>query len=285
MEQNTKLLFMSGTLPAKWFMFATGLQPGVDIQVIPFRAPPRQIASWVIGTGVQGWELATDERHRGEADQLEDYGRTIQRILPEIPGGSLIFFPSYAVQHDMLLFWMSRGIIVRTGNPNRWRFHLLDGTDLPLFETTKDDEEAAIRDYKTVATDHPAILTAVFKARASEGEDYPNQLARAVFILGIPFAPPNDEDVKQEMEFYDQVKSGYGQMWYKLMALTAVSQACGRGIRDLEFDYCIYMFLDQRYRRTEYWNALSDWIPPSLRRAKTMPEVLMGVHTFFTGRS
>lgn len=50
------------------------------------------------------------------------------------------------------------------------------------------------------------MLIAFTRGRLIEGIDYTNELARAVFMIGVPYPDPDAEDIKMKKEYLDSVK-------------------------------------------------------------------------------
>ena len=79
-----------------------------------------------------------------------------------------------------------------------------------------------------------AILFTVLRGKLSEGVDFKDKVARAVFIIGVPFVSIKDISISLKKEYLDRrcqdPKDNYplsGEHWYTLNALKAVNQAIG----------------------------------------------------------
>ena len=74
-----------------------------------------------------------------------------------------------------------------------------------------------------------AILMAVCRGRISEGLDFSDKAARAVIVVGIPFAQLNDPKIVLKKDYLDRKSKKSltdemdGQAWYKQQALRAVN--------------------------------------------------------------
>ena len=50
-----------------------------------------------------------------------------------------------------------------------------------------------------------AILVAVCRGKVSEGIDFTDELARAVFLIGIPYPPFTDKKIESKKSYLDKV--------------------------------------------------------------------------------
>lgn len=78
-------------------------------------------------------------------------------------------------------------------------------------------------------TNSGAILLAVCRGKISEGLDFGDANARAVFVVGIPFPNFKDLKVSLKMEYNNQKRKANdsfltGDQWYTLQAFRAVNQ-------------------------------------------------------------
>lgn len=87
-----------------------------------------------------------------------------------------------------------------------------------------------------------SILVGVTRGKLSEGYDYPDDLARAVMVVGVPFM--NTRDLKTIIKRTYYVRDP--QKWLKDSTMGAVNQALGRVIRH-KSDYGAMYLIDVRY--------------------------------------
>ena len=64
-----------------------------------------QIAVRVVGTGVSGKALNSSFKRRDDSEYITELGNTIISLVRVIPGGVLIFFPSYSVMEKCIESW------------------------------------------------------------------------------------------------------------------------------------------------------------------------------------
>lgn len=114
------------------------------------------------------------------------------------------------------------------------------------------------------AADRVAVLErykstpgAVLLAPAMErGVDLPDDLARVVVVLKVPY--PNLGDKQVAARFYGHGRSG--RVWYTIQTIRTLCQATGRGVRHEE-DHCDTYILDGEFMRLwkEYRHIFPRW--------------------------
>jgi len=132
-----------------------------------------------------------------------------------------------------------------------------------------------------------AVLIAVVNGSLSEGIDFKDDLCRCVVVIGLPYANPADLIIQERMQFLDaqhRMNSSYitGPQYYQSRCMKAVNQCIGRAIRHSK-DWASIILVDERYRRPETLNGLSDWIRKEVRESSN-PQVLKRELTDFHSR-
>jgi Rad3-related DNA helicase len=180
------------------------------------------------------------------------YGKRISRVAREIPNGILIFFPQRALMLKAVASWRNVGVL----NEYDGQLHL---ERRPVFIEGENSAEnrIVVEEYKQEAHgDDGAALFAIFRGRNAEGSNFPDEEARGVFLVGVPYADYNDPIVKAQMAFFDRKRTGLGQRWYAMDAFRSANQAMGRGIRHREH-WCTFVLMDDRYR--SHINMVASW--------------------------
>jgi regulator of telomere elongation helicase 1 len=105
------------------------------------------------------------------------------------------------------------------------------------------------------------------RGKLSEGLNFKGNLARACFVVGIPYLLVNDARVILKKDYLDgkcscasqqsymAAEAVTGTSWYKISAIKEVNQIIGRCIRDLE-DYACIFLVDERYKDDSHLNLL-----------------------------
>lgn len=287
-SNNIPTLFMTGTLEPDLFRPPLGLEENINVKTLAYKGKKRNLQVYLYEKGMNGHLMTSLFEHRKNKDMIIDFGKTIQRLIRHIPNGSIVFFPSYKIKDGIAEkdddepinafswyhIWKEAGIISELNGKEYFRASdpTCEPADqlIPLFNDKGDDNSTStITAYKECAMKQKAVLFACFRSRASEGEDFPDQQARGIFILGFPLADISQASIKRKIEYYNNKKRNYGKLWHTLDAIFAVNQGCGRIIRDPESDYgTIHIFESRFIADLEIYNRLSDWI-----RECVMPNV------------
>jgi Rad3-related DNA helicase len=244
-EEAEGALIMSGTLsPLELFAEVVGLGDA-ETKAYPPIQDPGNIRT-VVDPGV-----TTTYRERSR-EMILKIGRSIVSEMDSVPHGALIFFPQTGFMHTCLDAWGTSGII----ETRRGRL-LLGGKHLYIEGRTATANRDVVARYKTSAvTPQGAVLCCVFRGRNSEGSNFPDEQARGIFLVGVPYANYGDPLVRAQIGYYNRREDGLGRRWYTMDAFRAANQAIGRGIRGIE-DWCHYWLLDRRY--AEGVNLISKW--------------------------
>jgi Rad3-related DNA helicase len=244
-DMSESVLIMSGTItPIDLFAEIIG-QTDSTQKVYPSIQDPRNVRM-VIEKGV-----STIYRER-TIDMITRIGNVLSKEIKEVKKGTLIFFTQRAFMNTCLDIWIKKGIIKSHGR----RLSLAGKT---LYREGRDAKQnrGVVKHYKSVANSlGGAILCCVFRGRNSEGSNFPDDEARAIILVGVPYANYGDPVVRAQIGYYNKQKRGLGHKWYKMDAFRAANQSIGRGIRGRE-DWCHYWLMDWRYAENQ--NMLSKW--------------------------
>ncbi len=260
-ESGAKILFVSGTISPGFFKSRAGM-PGMPVH--EYVLPERNLEVYIMDTVPSSRRKLSSHVHaRDDPDVMEGFAACIAPVLPVVPGGSLVFFPSYKMRDDALKAWERAGYIDYNDDLDRCFDCNKDGSVLiPLHVERKEDKDKrVINEFKAVTRNGtPAVLLSVFRGGASEGEDFPGNECRCVACIGVPMRNVTSGEVAFKMEHYDKVRPGLGTFWLRWDAMMAISQAVGRGIRDPVNDKAIAILVDTRFNKEPYKSLLSRWI-------------------------
>lgn len=239
------IIVTSGTLsPLPSYSMELGL-PFPNTVENPHIIANHQIHVRVIGHGVSGKLLNSSYNRRDDAEYLAELGNTLASLAKIVPGGMLVFFPSYGVMEACIERWggpsrkfrpnenrNSKFFQARGGqksspshqfsfphspsygssagsNSTPWK-RLLTKKAIILEPRTTSELPDAIADfhkYLNMPKSTGCVLMGVCRGKISEGIDFAHNMCRAVIITGIPFAPYLDPKVKLKREYLDGLRA------------------------------------------------------------------------------
>ena len=294
------MLMTSGTLaPLDGFAAEFGIPFPVTLENGHVIDPRKQISVNVTPRGPLGVRLNASYRTRNDHGYQRDLGHTIANLCRVIPGGLLVFFPSYAFMQTCIEAWkdarsalgggstgvgdgMNGGLTVWERMARR-KHLVVEPRQSEQFQsafeqyTTKVNVSAHAASRSAAAgSEDGAIFFAVCRGKVSEGLNFSDHAGRGVIVTGIPFPNQGDPRVRLKRQILDQeavrasrpgepqtgVAPLRGDEWYKQQASRAVNQALGRVIRHSR-DYGSILLLDERFSDPRNV-ALSHWIRPEV---------------------
>lgn len=160
------------------------------------------------------------------------------KIIDNVPGNSIIFFPSYDLLNKVSYFIRANKKIYYE-KPN----------------ATNEEKMALLNEFKLSFLEG-ASLMAVSSGNYGEGVDLPGNFLKCVVVVGLPLAKP-DLETKQLVTYYDK-KFGKGMEYgYMFPALIRCIQNAGRCIRS-ENDKGVVIFLEERFALPYYKNLIPE---------------------------
>lgn len=203
-----------------------------------------QIAVRVIGKGVTGKSLSSSYNRRDDVEYITELGNTIVSLVRIIPGGVLIFFPSYKSMEKCLEQWgapfsqrqnyakktSKKNFFQARSTPSNTRYvfprmacnstaskaslwsRLLSAKAVLIEPKTTAELKDVMQEFDkfiSMPKSTGCILMGVCRGKISEGIDFADDRCRAVIITGIPYAPYLDPKVKLKREYLDSVKASH----------------------------------------------------------------------------
>ncbi|MEM4268293.1 MAG: ATP-dependent DNA helicase [Candidatus Woesearchaeota archaeon] len=250
MEDSYSVIMMSGTLsPTSMYRDILGVYNPIERSYkSPF--PNKNRINLIIPLTTTKFSRRTDDEYKKIAD-------VVTEVVNEVPGNSIVFFPSYKV----------RDIVFEKITGCRKKM-LLEMPNL-----TKEGKETLLDEFKKLS-DNGAVLLAVVAGSFGEGIDLPGDLLKCVVIVGLPLEKP-DLETRELIKYYD---SKFGKGWdygYVFPAFNKALQNAGRCIRS-ENDKGVIVFLDERYLWPNYYRCF-----PSELELKVTKEFKPIIREFF----
>ncbi len=229
--ENSKLVIcMSGTLtPASMYKDLLGFN---DVKLVEYSSsfPKENQLNLIVPNITTKFTLRNNLMYKRIAKECSE-------IANEIPGNSIIFFPSYELRNNVFNDFQKlcmKTIFQESKNIN------------------KSEKEELIEKFKSFSKTG-AVLLAVSSANFGEGIDLIGDFLKCVIIVGIPLAKP-DLETQALIDYYNKK---FGRGWdygYIYPAIIKTLQNAGRCIRS-ETDKGVIVFLDERYSWPKYSNC------------------------------
>ncbi|KAA6400780.1 MAG: putative DNA repair helicase [Streblomastix strix] len=220
--------------------------------------------------------------NRQNQEQAQYLWQLIYNAASQIPDGIIVFFSSYALMDNILDNWRRKeqDQINKTIKPskldslNRIKRVFIEerGKGANVNNLIQDYKQEIDSSWKYTDKDgiqinsghNGAMLLCVTGGKLSEGINFPDGYARAVFIVGLPFANRFDPILKARLNFC-AVKHGkqMADQLYEDMCIRTVNQAVGRCIRHSQ-DYGAAILVDARYSQDNMKKKLPNWVKESL---------------------
>ncbi len=167
----------------------------------------------------------------------ERIARHCATVANNVPGNTLIFFPSYDLRDKVYTYLQS----------SCTKTMFLESPHLSKQE--KNDLIEKFKQYKTAG----AVLLGASTGNFGEGLDIRGNIVKCVIVVGLPLARP-DLETQALIQYYDhKFKKGW-DYGYTLPALIKGFQNAGRCIRS-ETDKGVIVYLDERYTWDSYFKC------------------------------
>jgi Fanconi anemia group J protein len=277
-EVSHSLILSSGTL-SPLESFASELGVPFDIQVSANHVIDAcQICPIVLPGLDSGFRFSSAHSQLTNSDYRSRLhtvlGEMFERLLRVIPGGVLFFVPS----HDFL-----RRLV------EQWKFSRIYqaiSEIKPIFiEKSGGGVELLERFKKSIESGRGGFLMGVCRGTTSEGMDFTDDQARAVFVFGIPYPNYADIDVQLKKAYNDRYSKGFSNRkllsshdWYDAQAFRALAQALGRCIRH-KSDYGAVILVDERFvNQSQNFPA---WVRRGISTKSNLDDLVSELRTFF----
>ena len=228
LEESTSSILMSATLkPQKMYANLLGI-PEARKQAFKSPFPEQNELNLVVPT-------LTSKYSERDEDMLQKYAWYLSECFNSVDGNSAVFFPSYQMMHKI-------------------KEHLKQHTEHQLFvegrNMDKQEKQELLDRFSSTKKQGNSALLGVAAGSFGEGIDFPGEILKAVFIIGIPLKKP-DIETKGLIDFLDE-KFGHGWDYgYSFPAMNQAIQAAGRCIRSSE-DRGTIVYMDERYNWSNY---------------------------------
>ncbi|GJQ84726.1 hypothetical protein Trydic_g21131 [Trypoxylus dichotomus] len=279
LRQGVKCVILtSGTLaPLQPLISELELKISVQLEN-PHVVGKNQVCVKIIPKGPDNEQLNGSYRNRHNTKYIASLGRTIQNFMRIIPGGLLIFFPSYPILRLCQEQWQQEGT---WSCLNEVKTIFIEPRDKESFTSVMNDYYKAIENPNSKG----AIFMGVCRGKVSEGLDFADMNGRAVMIVGLPYPPVKEPKIILKKRYLDICHANdkqylRGDDWYCLEATRAVNQAIGRVIRHKD-DYGAILLLDNRFNSAIIKSQMSKWLRDKIDVVSNFGVGLRDMRSFF----
>ncbi|KAK1225406.1 ATP-dependent DNA helicase chl1 [Marasmius sp. AFHP31] len=267
--------------------------------------PSSNLLTVAVTKGPRGTDLDYKANRQTDSGAIDELGQILLNFTHQIPAGMVVFFPSYNFLNKAKELWTASKMMDKFSSKKRVFFEPDDNAQV----------DAVLQDYSKAARSPPsdsklrgAMLFAVIGAKLSEGLNFSDDLARAVVIIGLPFANLGSSELQERMKYVrrleekENTKNGTptptptptpktkpagtkdaGAELYENMCMNAVNQSIGRAIRH-KGDWAALLLLDRRYATPSISKKLPGWIGGELKVAQSFGQVVKELGTFYRNK-
>ncbi|KAI0279235.1 helicase C-terminal domain-containing protein [Russula aff. rugulosa BPL654] len=259
---------------------------------------PSNLRTLVIPRGPRGSELNFKFSNMENRDQLLELGQIVANFARIVPGGMVVFLPSYKTLEKVKNLWDEKGIMGSIGIRKGFGRVLIV---IQVFIESTGDVHELLTQYAEEIRSNPkgALLLAVVGAKLSEGLNFSDDLARMVMVIGLPFANLGSAELQERLKHADRLAGGEvvvpkssnstygygaaGKELYENMCMNSVNQSIGRAIRHKN-DWSMLVLVDTRYQSERIHSKLPGWIGKSLVMTQSFGQAIKTASQFFASK-
>lgn len=246
--------------------------------------PKENLKVFPIGKmGNSTFEFLFEKRDRDPV--ISQLGVLVCSLVSVIPGGMVVFFPSYKYLNKVLESWIKSGTLDKIQIQKEI---FKEPTDSLGVDSTLADYTSSIKKPQSLG----AILFSVVGGKMSEGINFADDLARAVIVVGLPFPNAFSAELVAKRNFIVDSCTRKGlsksqamesaRQFYENICMRAVNQSVGRSIRHAN-DYSTIFLVDTRYENPRIQGKLSKWVRERIY-SESVDQVLNSTKNFFDSK-
>ncbi|CAH0517039.1 unnamed protein product [Peronospora belbahrii] len=259
-------------------LFSSVPREDIDLFSCGHVIPPENLLVFSLASGPSQKHLEFTYSRRNDMEALDELGRILLNLSRIVPGGVVVFFPSYRFEESAVQRWQDTK-----------QYEQLQAKKSIFREPKKADELAEVLMQYSAAcsrdnlNEKGAILLSVVGGKMSEGINFSDELARCVVMVGMPYPNARDVEIVEKMNFLDQSSPGSGRQFYESICMKAVNQSIGRSIRH-QNDYSSILLIDHRYSNLAVRNRLPEWIQKRIQPTVSFGQVYLQLVQFFRAK-
>ncbi|DBA01294.1 TPA: hypothetical protein N0F65_001799 [Lagenidium giganteum] len=214
--------------------------------------PPENLVGFSLSAGPTQKHLEFTFARRRDMEAVDELGRILINLSRVVPGGIVLFFPSYRFEADIMKRWEETK-----------QLDELRQKKAVFREPKAADQLDVVLEAYAAECRGPgkagAILMSVVGGKMSEGINFSDELARCVVMVGMPYPNIRDPELVEKMKYLDSHRPGSGRGLFENLCMKAVNQSIGRSIRHQNDHACI-LLVDHRYSNPSVRKRLPEWI-------------------------
>ncbi|KAG8811441.1 ATP-dependent DNA helicase chl1 [Serendipita sp. 399] len=250
--------------------------------------PEQNLKTIVVSRGPTGSPLVYKHQQQRDLSIINELGQVLSNLVNIVPDGMIVFFPSYAFLNILRTKWKENGMLDKLALK---KTVLFEPQEAGSVEAILQEFTTAIR-RKTDDKRKGALLLAVVGAKLSEGLNFSDELARAVVIVGLPFANVGSVELQERMRYVRELDQrtattigtmstrDAGMELYENICMKAVNQSIGRAIRH-QNDWAALILLDERYASARIRSKLPKWIGDGVSTPEKFGQVVKELAQFY----
>lgn len=247
--------------------------------------PSSNLRALVVPHGPRGTLLEFTAANQTKPDLVTELGQILVNFAACVVKGLVVFFPSYKFLNTCRDQWSRGGVLDRMESKKKLFF---EPEETNQVEATLEAYAQAISAESNRGSKGGAMLLAVIGAKLSEGLNFTDDLARAVVIIGMPFANLGSVELKERLDYFRKTHPSTdgrdsGAELYENMCMNAVNQSIGRAIRH-RADWSGLVLIDRRYTSARIQAKLPKWIGEGLTVTNTFGEAMKQLGAFYRSK-
>jgi chromosome transmission fidelity protein 1 len=216
---------------------------------------------------------------RDDEKMIDELGGIVANACAVTPGGAVVFFPSFAYADKVYTRWTHTGLLQRIARLKTVFREPRNAADVETalrsfsdavarFSVGGDVVSSSVSNATATAVYKPsqtgALMLCVCGGKLSEGINFKDALGRLVVMVGLPYANPEEPELKARVAYLDEREGAFfhdahknklnerggfktrGRRYYEALCMRSVNQSVGRAIRHVG-DYAAILLCDRRY--------------------------------------
>ena len=143
---------------------------------------------WTLTNGIKSSRIDFSWKNRDNVKIFQEFGETVIDIAKKIPGGILIFFPSFLMINSLMKFWEKHSIFSQI---RKYKSVFIEAN-------SRGETKRRLESYEfDVNSNKGSIFIGTSVGHAIHNFNFSNNGARCIIIAGVPFG--NRTEIKRNL--------------------------------------------------------------------------------------